>query len=97
MAAEPQATPGTTRAQWIDDAKRLDEIADKIQAALLDPTGKYCVGDKVRKRFGYRFPGEVRMVGTNKAGEVRYVVEALHEDFVGMLHIYSENQLELDN
>lgn len=28
-------------------------------------------------------------------GETRYVIEALHPNFAGMLHIFSEEQLEL--
>jgi len=53
------------------------------------------VGTKVIKPKGYPFPGEVRSVFTNKAGDVRYVVES--ELAPGMLHIFSGNQIEAAN
>ena len=52
------------------------------------------VGDLVRKRAGYEYPGVVVSVFTTRAGAVRYVVEADHPAFAGMLHIFSEEQLE---
>lgn len=51
------------------------------------------IGDKVEKHSGYKYPGEIRAIFTNRAGKVRYVVEALHEDFEGMLHIFNGDQL----
>lgn len=51
-----------------------------------------CVGDKVRKPKGYSFPGEVRAVFTNRAGDTRYVVE--RDLAPGMLHIFAPSQLE---
>lgn len=54
------------------------------------------VGQKVKKVSGYPFPGEVRSVFTNKAGDVRYVVEATGKHYEGMLHIFNLTQLELD-
>jgi hypothetical protein len=56
---------------------------------------KFEVGDKVRKRSGYEYPGFVVSVFKNRAGAVRYVVEADHPSFSGMLHIFNEEQLEL--
>jgi hypothetical protein len=53
------------------------------------------VGDKVRKRSGYEFPGIVVSVFTTRAGVVRVVVEADHPAFKGMLHIFGPEQLEL--
>ena len=58
-------------------------------------TAKFKVGDKVRKRTGYEYPGFIVSVFTNRAGAVRYVVEADHPSFSGMLYIFSEEQLEL--
>lgn len=50
----------------------------------------YAIGDQVEKFTGdYVLVGEVRMIGTTKAGKVRYVVE--HPG--GFLHIYSEANL----
>lgn len=55
---------------------------------------KYIPGDSVKKIKGYPFPGEVRSSFLTKAGDVRYVVEATGADYVGMLHIFSEEQLD---
>ena len=38
------------------------------------------VGDLVRKRAGYEYPGIIVSVFTTRAGAVRYVVEADHPD-----------------
>ena len=46
------------------------------------------VGDRVKKRSGYEYPGFIVSVFTNRAGAVRYVVEADHPAFSGMLHIF---------
>jgi hypothetical protein len=51
------------------------------------------VGQQVRKTSGYPFPGEVRAVFTTRSGLVRYVVEATGEDYRGMLHIFSPDQI----
>jgi len=48
----------------------------------------------VQKRSGYKYPGMVMAVFVTRAGETRYVVEAIHPDFEGMLHIFSEEQLQ---
>jgi hypothetical protein len=56
---------------------------------------KLKIGDRVRKRSGYEYPGFVVSVFTNRSGAVRYVVEADHPSFSGMLHIFNEEQLEL--
>jgi uncharacterized protein with PIN domain len=58
-------------------------------------TAKFRMGDKVRKRNGYEYPGFIVSVFTNRAGAVRYVVEADHPAFSGMLNIFNEEQLEL--
>lgn len=56
---------------------------------------KYKIGDKVKKTKGYLFPGEVVSVFTNLKGQIRYVVECTAEGAEGCLHIYNEEQLEL--
>ncbi len=53
------------------------------------------LGDRVKKRAGYAYPGFIVSVFTNRAGAVRYVVEADHPSFTGMLHIFNGDQLEL--
>ena len=53
------------------------------------------VGDLVKKRTGYAYPGVIVSVFTTQAAAVRYVVEADHPDFAGMLHIFNGDQLEL--
>jgi hypothetical protein len=52
------------------------------------------VGDLVKKSAGYEYPGIIVSVFTTRAGAVRYVVEADHPAFVGMLHIFNGDQLE---
>ena len=52
------------------------------------------VGDRVKKRSGYEYPGFIVSVFTNRAGAVRYVVEADHSAFSGMLHIFNGDQHE---
>ena len=52
------------------------------------------VGDLVRKRAGYEYPGIIVSVFMTRAGAVRYVVEADHPGFAGMLHIFNGEQLE---
>lgn len=51
------------------------------------------VGDKVQKRTGYRWPGEVVAVFKTLRGERRVVVECTVKEVAGALHIYSEEQL----
>jgi hypothetical protein len=55
---------------------------------------KFKVGDKIYKPKGYSFPGEVRSIFTTSKGEIRIVAELENN---GMLHIFSENQLELQS
>jgi hypothetical protein len=59
----------------------------------MQPT-RFGVGDRVHKPHGYAYPGVVVSVFTTRAGMVRYVVEADHPAFIGMLHIFSEDQLD---
>jgi hypothetical protein len=56
------------------------------------------IGDKVKKVKGYAFEGEIVSVFENSKGETRIVAE--HEGSKtdktgGMLHIFSESQLEV--
>ena len=55
---------------------------------------KFKVGDKVYKPKGYKFPGTVVSIFQTTSGETRIVAEM--EDN-GMLHIFNESQLELQN
>jgi hypothetical protein len=55
---------------------------------------KFKVGDKVFKPKGYKFPGIVVAVFQTTSGETRVVAELIDN---GMLHIFSESQLELNN
>jgi len=52
---------------------------------------KFQVGDKIRKPKGYAFDGTIVSVFQNTKGDVRIVAEL---DGNGMLHIFSESQLE---
>lgn len=51
------------------------------------------VGTPVQKHSGYSFPGEIRAAFRNRAGEIRYVVEATVVPYQGMLHIFSPSQI----
>jgi hypothetical protein len=55
---------------------------------------KFKVGDKIYKPKGYKFPGTVVAVFLTTSGEKRVVAE-LNDN--GMLHIFSETQIELEN
>lgn len=55
---------------------------------------KFKVGDKIYKPKGYKFPGIVVSVFQTTSGETRIVAELENN---GMLHIFSESQLELDD
>jgi hypothetical protein len=52
------------------------------------------VGDRVRKRKGYEWPGIVVSVFDTLAGQKRYVVECTVPEVAGALHIYNADQLE---
>lgn len=57
-------------------------------------SNKFKVGDKVYKPKGYAFPATIVSVFTTTSGNVRVVAEM--DDF-GLLHIFNENQLELQD
>jgi hypothetical protein len=69
-------------------------ILNMIQES--DPTSecKFKVGDLVSKPKGYTYDGTVVSVFRNLAGEIRVVAELTTGNGLGMLHIFSENQLE---
>lgn len=54
---------------------------------------KFKVGDRVYKPEGYKFPGIVVAVFETTSGKKRVVAEMIDN---GMLHIFSESQLELE-
>lgn len=65
-----------------------------FQSSRFKPVGPITlIGDLVTKSSGYSFPGEVRSVFFNKAGERRLVIEATGADYAGRLHIFSPHQL----
>jgi hypothetical protein len=49
---------------------------------------------KVQKIKGYKYPGVIVSVFYTLDGKIRYVVEADHPSFRGMLHIFSDADLE---
>jgi hypothetical protein len=53
---------------------------------------KFKVGDKVRKPEGYSFDGIIVAIFENTKGQTRVVAELENN---GMLHIFTEKQLEL--
>jgi hypothetical protein len=62
---------------------------------MIKNTPKFNIGDKVSKPKGYAFDGEVRAVFTTINNDIRVVAELTTSNGLGMLHIFSENQLEL--
>lgn len=52
---------------------------------------KFKVGDRVYKPKGYKFPGIVVAVFKNTINQTRIVAELIDN---GMLHIFTEEQLE---
>lgn len=52
------------------------------------------VNDMVRKKHGYNFPGIVVSVFQKLDGQTRVVVECTAPGVEGMLHIFSESNLE---
>ena len=56
---------------------------------------KFNTGDKICKPKGYTFDGEVRSVFTTINGDIRVVAELTTSNGLGMLHIFSESQLEV--
>jgi hypothetical protein len=54
---------------------------------------KFKVGDNIYKIKGYKFNGRVASVFKTASDKIRVVAE-MHSN--GMLHIFSEDQLELD-
>ncbi len=102
--------PGSFIAMPLDDGAgmfsvRVDVLKRAVQAARaagVDQRPRVVLsgyrvippGADVRKPKGYPFPGQVRAAFLNRAGELRYVVEATGAGYAGMLHIYSPGQIE---
>ncbi len=57
-------------------------------------TSEFQVLDRVTKKTGYRYPGQIVSVFKNLRGETRYVVECTVPEVAGMLHIFSGEQLQ---
>lgn len=53
------------------------------------------LGDTVRKKRGYPWPGVIVADFRNLAGERRIVVECTVPEVAGALHIYNPEQLEV--
>ena len=56
---------------------------------------RYPIATKVQKKTGYAYPGVIVAVFNKLNGEIRYVVECTIPEVEGMLHIFSEKDLEL--
>lgn len=54
---------------------------------------RFMVGSRVQKTNGYPFDGTVVSVFPKLNGEIRLVVES--DVIPGMLHIFSQNQMEI--
>ena len=82
----PQYKPGGLHAMTPSEKIAHHTLGQKVQS--------HDLGDKVQKCDGYKYPGIIVSVFTTTDGRVRYVVEADHPDFRGMLHIFTDAQLE---
>ena len=71
-----------------------NQLVNAFKKMEENKTPKFKIGDKIYKPKGYKFPGTVVSVFKTTSGEIRIVAEL--EDN-GMLHIFSESQLELNN
>jgi len=60
----------------------------------MNQESKFKQGQKVKKNTGYKYPGVVVAVFKTLKGKIRYVVECTVPEVEGMLHIYSEENLE---
>jgi len=73
-----------------------NEAAKHFGAFPLDAKRPFLVGDRVKKKTGYGFPGVVVAVFNNLKGDERLVVECIVPGVLGMLHIFNPEQMELD-
>lgn len=64
----------------------IDEMARKLW-----------LHSKVRKRRGYKWPGIIVSCFLTTKGDLRFVVECTVPEVEGALHIFSPEQLELDD
>lgn len=86
--AAPNLLSFTEVAQVLDlDVRLVPRDTPSFEDAEFSP------GDLVEKASGYRYPGTIVGVVRTRAGAIRYVVEATHPDFAGMLHVFSGEQL----
>lgn len=58
------------------------------------PPFKFGLWEKVEKRKGYRWPGQIISRFRTLKGAPRYVVECTVKEVAGALHIYSDEQLK---
>lgn len=73
----------------------IEELATYGYQLSAKGNKKFSVGQKiVRVNKSYDFPGEVRGYAETKRGLKRVVCEATGRGYEGMLHIFSEEELE---
>ena len=80
-------------------AQEIDRLCDEVRKnwSKTYMNSKFREGDLVKKINGYKFPGVVVCIFKKLDGQHRYVVECTCKECEGMLHIFSPEQLELDN
>lgn len=69
----------------------LDQLSEKDSEGY--PV--FYIGDEVIKVTGYPYPGVISGVTTTLAGKRRYTVESTQKATIGMLHIFSGQNLRL--
>lgn len=73
--------------------KRKDLVTETTKNIMTEISQKFKVGDRAYKPKGYKFPCTIVSIFNTTSGEVRIVGEMVDN---GMLHIFSESQLEKD-
>lgn len=69
-------------------------MVNEIERLRAERDAGWSIGNRAKKKIGYRFNGEVRSVFTTRTGETRLVVELIGDNGGGLLHIFNPNQME---
>lgn len=85
-------TLSATRAMSEHYRKERDELSSRLAGDKFNNTGK-----RVHKVTGYGYPGEIVSDFKTRTGKQRFVVEATGAGYEEMLHIFSPEQVTVEN